>query len=109
MFPQLTQFTDLSLLLPRLMVAAVFVTSGWTDIKDPKEYRYELGVCGVSRCRGTRRRVGNRVWCTHATRGDWSDSDHAGSDPEEDLCLAHRFLGRKSVRMALRSDAGPDE
>lgn len=35
MFPQVAQFTDASLLLLRLMVAAVFVASGWTDIKDP--------------------------------------------------------------------------
>jgi putative oxidoreductase len=37
MFPQFAQFTDLSLLLLRLMVAAVFVTSGWNHVKDPKE------------------------------------------------------------------------
>lgn len=30
MFPQLAQFTDLGLLLLRLMAAAVFVTSGWS-------------------------------------------------------------------------------
>jgi putative oxidoreductase len=44
MFPQLAQFTDLSLLLLRLMVAAVFVTSGWTDIKDPKERAQNIGM-----------------------------------------------------------------
>src|SRR5713101_1711296 len=44
MFPQLTQFTDLSLLLLRLMVAAVFVTSGWTDIKDPRERAKSIGM-----------------------------------------------------------------
>lgn len=44
MFPQLTQFTDLSLLLLRLMVAAVFVTSGWTDVKDPKERAESIGL-----------------------------------------------------------------
>jgi hypothetical protein len=32
---------------------------------------------------------------THATRSHWSDSHRAGSDPEENLCLAHRFLGKK--------------
>ncbi|HUK91355.1 MAG TPA: DoxX family protein [Blastocatellia bacterium] len=36
MFPQLAQFTDLSLLLLRLMVAVVLVTSGWSDVKDPE-------------------------------------------------------------------------
>jgi putative oxidoreductase len=44
MFPQLTRFTDLSLLLLRLMVAAVFVTSGWTDIKDPRERAKSIGM-----------------------------------------------------------------
>jgi uncharacterized membrane protein YphA (DoxX/SURF4 family) len=32
MFPQLSGFNDLSLLLLRLMVAAGFVTSGWTHV-----------------------------------------------------------------------------
>jgi putative oxidoreductase len=44
MFPQLAQFTDLSLLLLRLMVAAVFVTSGWNHIKDPKERAKSIGT-----------------------------------------------------------------
>ncbi|HEY6331965.1 MAG TPA: DoxX family protein [Blastocatellia bacterium] len=44
MFPQLAQFTDLSLLLLRLMTAAVFATSGWYDIKDPKGRAGSLGV-----------------------------------------------------------------
>jgi len=30
MFPQLAQFTDLGLLLMRLMVASIFVSSGWS-------------------------------------------------------------------------------
>jgi len=44
MFPQLAQFTDLSLLLLRLMVAAVFMTSGWTDVKDPKGRAKSIGM-----------------------------------------------------------------
>jgi putative oxidoreductase len=35
MFPQLARFTDLGLLLMRLMVAVVFVTSGYIHLKDP--------------------------------------------------------------------------
>jgi len=35
MFPQLARFTDLSLLLMRLMVGLVFVTSGYSHLKDP--------------------------------------------------------------------------
>ena len=44
MFPQLAQFADLSLLLLRLMVAAVFVTSGWSHVKDPKEWAKSIGM-----------------------------------------------------------------
>jgi putative oxidoreductase len=44
MFPQLALLTDLSLLLLRLMVAAVFVTSGWRDIKQPKERAESIGM-----------------------------------------------------------------
>lgn len=35
MFPQLARFTDLGLLLLRLMVALVFVSSGYNHLKDP--------------------------------------------------------------------------
>jgi putative oxidoreductase len=44
MFPQLAQFTDLSLLLLRLIVAAVFVTSGWSHAKDPKARAKSIGM-----------------------------------------------------------------
>jgi len=44
MIPQLTQFADLSLLLLRLMVAAIFVTSGWSHVKDPKGRAASLGT-----------------------------------------------------------------
>jgi len=44
MFPQLAQFTDLSLLLLRLMVAAVFMTSGWADVKDPNGRAKSIGM-----------------------------------------------------------------
>jgi putative oxidoreductase len=36
MFPQLFRFADLSLLLLRLMVGLVFVTSGYSHLKDPE-------------------------------------------------------------------------
>ncbi|MFZ0759670.1 MAG: DoxX family protein [Candidatus Sulfotelmatobacter sp.] len=35
MFPQLARFTDLALLLLRLMVGLVFITSGYSHLKDP--------------------------------------------------------------------------
>jgi putative oxidoreductase len=44
MFPQLAQYTDLSLLLLRLMIAAVFVTSGWSHLRDPKGRAKSIGL-----------------------------------------------------------------
>ena len=44
MFPQLAQFTDPSLLLLRLMVAAIFVTSGWSHLRDPKGRAQSIGM-----------------------------------------------------------------
>jgi putative oxidoreductase len=44
MFPSLTKFTDLSLLLLRLMVAAVFVSSGWTDLQHPQDRAKSIGM-----------------------------------------------------------------
>jgi len=34
-FPALAQFADLALLLMRLLVAVVFISSGWSHAKDP--------------------------------------------------------------------------
>jgi putative oxidoreductase len=36
MFPQLARFTDLAILLLRLMVGLVFATSGYSHLKDPE-------------------------------------------------------------------------
>ena len=44
MFPQLAQFTDLALLLLRLMVAAVFVTSGWSHATKSAERSKSIGM-----------------------------------------------------------------
>jgi putative oxidoreductase len=44
MFPQLAQFTDVTLLLLRLMVAAVFIASGWNHARDPKRRARSMGV-----------------------------------------------------------------
>jgi putative oxidoreductase len=37
LFPQLARFTDLGILLLRMMVAAVFVTSGWSHVAKAEE------------------------------------------------------------------------
>ena len=34
-FPELARFTDVTLLLLRVMVGIVFITSGWKHLRDP--------------------------------------------------------------------------
>jgi putative oxidoreductase len=43
-FPQLAQFQDLALLFLRLMVGAVFVTSGWRHVTNPVERGRDIGM-----------------------------------------------------------------
>jgi putative oxidoreductase len=44
MFPQLARFTDLGLLLMRLMVGLIFVTSGYHHLKDPEARAKDIGM-----------------------------------------------------------------
>jgi len=44
MFPQLARFTDLGLLLLRLMVGLVFVNSGYSHLKDPAARGKSIGT-----------------------------------------------------------------
>ena len=44
MFPQLARFTDLGILLLRLMVGLVFVTSGYNHLKNPAERAKSIGM-----------------------------------------------------------------
>jgi putative oxidoreductase len=44
MFPQLARFTDLGLLLLRLMVGLVFATSGYSHLKDPEARSKSIGM-----------------------------------------------------------------
>lgn len=43
-FPQLARFTDLALLLLRVMVGIVFVTSGYKHLKDPGARSKDIGM-----------------------------------------------------------------
>ena len=43
-FPQLLRFTDLSLLLLRLMVGIIFLSSGWHHVKDPEARSKSIGM-----------------------------------------------------------------
>jgi putative oxidoreductase len=44
MFPQLFRFTDFGLLLLRLMVGIVFITSGWSHVTKPAERSQSIGM-----------------------------------------------------------------
>jgi putative oxidoreductase len=44
MFPQLAQFTDVALLLSRVMIGLVFITSGWNHLKDPDARSEDIGM-----------------------------------------------------------------
>jgi putative oxidoreductase len=44
MFPQLARFTDLGLLLLRLMIGIVFLSSGWSHAKDPAKRGQSIGM-----------------------------------------------------------------
>src|SRR5437868_14464659 len=43
-FPQLARFTDVALLLLRIMVGVVFVTSGWKHFLDPEGRSKAIGM-----------------------------------------------------------------
>ena len=53
-FPRLLEYSDIALLLLRCVVASVFITSGWSQIKDPvaKGKQNEVSP-GVARFVGT--------------------------------------------------------
>jgi putative oxidoreductase len=44
MFPQLTQFADLGFLALRLMVAVIFITSGWGHVTKSGERSKSIGM-----------------------------------------------------------------
>ena len=44
MFPPLACFTDIALLLLRIMVGIVFITSGWKHFQDPEGRSKDIGL-----------------------------------------------------------------
>lgn len=44
MFPQLAHLNDLALLLLRIMVGIVFMTSGWKHLQDPEGRSKDIGM-----------------------------------------------------------------
>ena len=43
-FPQLARFTDVALLLLRIMIGLVFIVSGWKHLKNPEERSKDVGM-----------------------------------------------------------------
>jgi len=43
-FPQLAHFTDVALLLLRIMVGIVFISSGWNHLKEPGARSKDIGI-----------------------------------------------------------------
>ena len=43
-FPQLTRFTDVALLLLRVIVGIVFLASGWNHLRDPENRSKDIGM-----------------------------------------------------------------
>ncbi|HVR23345.1 MAG TPA: hypothetical protein VMU26_08480 [Candidatus Polarisedimenticolia bacterium] len=103
-FPQLARFTDLGLLLVRLMIGLPFVTSGYKDLKDPtgrakrigmsKAFTIFLGIAGVAG------RLGG-FWSSHPACWLRSDPDHVRRHSEKDFHLAHRVVGARKVRAGI--------
>jgi putative oxidoreductase len=44
MFPQVARFEDIALFLMRIMVAAIFATSGWEHLRDPETRSKSIGI-----------------------------------------------------------------
>ena len=44
MFPQLLQYSDIPLLLLRIMVGIIFLSSGWNHVKDPEARSKSIGM-----------------------------------------------------------------
>jgi putative oxidoreductase len=43
-FPSVTRLADLGFLLMRLMVGVVFITSGWSDLRNPEARSKSIGM-----------------------------------------------------------------
>lgn len=114
MFPALSRFTDLGILLLRLMVGLVFVTSGYSHLKDPegrsksigmsKGFTVFLGMAEVAGGLGVAAGVLPQIAAFGLIL-----IMLARRDSEENVCVAHRVLGREVIGVALRSDICADE
>src|SRR5215469_6945332 len=105
MFPALARLTDLGLLLVRWMVGLVFVTSGYSHLKNPEERSRSIGMSkrftvflGIAEVAGGLA-VAAGVLTQPAAFG--LILVMLGAIEKEDLRLAHWLLGRDIFRLAL--------
>ena len=96
MFPQLTQFTDVALLLLRVMVGLVFITSGWKHL-GPEARSKAIGMSksftiflGAAEVAGSTR---SNFGVLAQLAAGCLILANARRNSEEDFCLAHRLLG----------------
>jgi len=105
MFQKLTRFSDLGILLVRLMVAVVFIDSGWKDLLDLVHRSVSIGMSQhftvFSGSSGDRRRTRSCFRTFHPTRCYGTDRCQLRCSREEDFRLAHWILGRQKLRVAL--------
>src|SRR5580698_10821566 len=112
-FPQLAHFTNLSLLLLRLMVGLVFITSGYSHLKDPvarsksiemsKEFTIFLGIGEVAGALGVAFGVLTQL------AGIGLILIMLGAVQKKIFSWHTGFLGEKTYGWLLRSDVHPDE
>jgi hypothetical protein len=71
MFPQLAPLTDVALLLLRIMIGIVFLTSGWKHLTDPEKRSKDIGMRRIhhfSGRGGVCRKLGRDLWRPCSTR-----------------------------------------
>jgi putative oxidoreductase len=113
MFPELARFTDLGLLLLRLMVGLVFVTSSYRHLKDPAARAKDIGMStgftiflGIAEVAGG---LGIAFGVLTQLAAFGLILIMLGAIQKKIFSLAYRLLGRQSLRLALRPDVDPDE
>lgn len=98
MFPQLAQFQDVAMLLLRLMVGAIFASSGWSHLKDPEGRSKSIGMSkgftvflGVAELAGA---MGVIFGVLTQLAAAGLILLMLGAIQKEDLCMENRFLGQ---------------
>ena len=105
LLPELARFTDVALLLLRVMVGVVFITSGWRHLRDPEARSKDIEQSkGVTIFLGAAELAGGLgVTLGVLTRCHRVGPHHADCDLEKDFRLAHRLLGQiGNKRLELR-------